>query len=228
MNLSEFFKSCPSPTRELTKDEAAMLIGLLAHKGMDVPMSYHEFLEHPLVKQEKSNGKELPTSLMAVWTRIARVDSYFKMGLNASLFIASLIKSFGESTIYMSYVMLCAHRSGVRSITLKFLTEKVFPFGVFSDEQLDEMWDRQKVQGSFTGNLLDDNLAWKKHLLGDDVEGKVVVKYGDEDERPLTMQEFELCGEVKEPNEIDGRVFFWLGKSYVSVSKEDYQIILER
>jgi len=44
----------------------------------------------------------------------------------------------------------------------------------------------------------------------------------------LTLEEFDKCGEMKEPNEIEGRMFFWLGKSYVSTSKEDYQKITDR
>lgn len=227
MTLKGFFEACPRPSTPLSEEDMEMLAKLLLSKGRDEPLSYAEFMDHPLVKQEKAEGKELPTALIAVWTRVNRVDGYFKMSLNAALFISSFVRSFGDSTLYMSYVMLNAHEHGIRDITLSYVAEHVFPWGVFDQEQLSMMWDLQKNNSSPAGNLLDENSEWRKHLLGNDAENKVVVKFGDEDERPLTIEEFEKCGRIKEPNEIEGRMFFWLGNSYVSTSKEDFQKITE-
>jgi len=206
----------------MSEEDAEALATLLRNEDLREPLNYDEFLAHPMTKGLK---ERVSTTLMALWTRMDFSGGYFRMSIDASIFLSFFVRSIGDSKLYMSYAMLVANKMGVRNITLKFLTEQVFSWGMFDNEQLEMMWDLQQSMGS---DLLDDGDQWKSHLMGDGAEHKVVVRFGEEDERPLTIEEFDKCGELKDPNEIEGRMFFWLGRSYVSTSKEDYQKITDR
>lgn len=228
MTLKGFLEACPNPSTELSKEDVENMIILLGMKGMSEPLGYTEFLEHEFTKRLKSKEKEVPRAMMALWTRIVRVNDHFKMSIDAALFLSTFIRSFGDSTLYMSYIMLKSHQMGVSNITLNFLAERIFPWGMFNEQQLAMMWELQKESGSPNANLLDDGSAWREYLFGEGAGDKVVVRFAEGDDRPLTIEEFDKCGAVKEPSEIEGRMFFWLGNLYVSTSKDDYQKITDR
>ena len=48
------------------------------------------------------------------------------------------------------------------------------------------------------------------------------LRFSDEDERLLSVDEVKNLGEIREPRDIEGRMYFWLGKKYVSLTKDDY------
>lgn len=221
--LETFFKNCPTPSKVFDKEDSETLIRLTSLKEYKEPLTYAEFLQHPMVLSETK--EKIHPAIMALWSRVVLSGDYFKMSIDASIFLSLFIRSFDDSALYFSYVAHCAKKKGIRAITLSFIAGKVFPFGVFGEDQLSAMWDLQKNEGSPMGNLLDDGGEWKNYLFGAGTDDKVVVKFSDEDERPLTLDELAKCGDIREPQNIEGRMFFWLGNAYVSVTMADYQKI---
>ncbi len=218
--LSDFFKNCPVPRTPLTKEESDIMMRLLMNNAIKEPMTYEEFLNTPMVVE--NGGKEkLPTALMAIWLRNVRLNNHFKMSVDASLFLSTVIDSFGDGTLYYSYVANKAKELG-SNITLDFICTSVFPFGIFTKEQLGKMWDLQKNNDSPNGNLLDDGREWSLYLYGDNFDTKVKLRFSDEDERILSVDEVNGLGDIKEPRDIEGRMYFWLGKKYVSMTHDDY------
>lgn len=201
------------------EDDMKMMMGLLLNKKLSEPLTFEEFLKDEVIVS--NGGKEaVPPALMAVWLRNVRLNDHFKMSIDAALFLSMFVTSFGDATLYYSYAASKAKELN-SPITLSFLAEHVFPWGVFDQEQLSQMWALQKDGSSPNGNLLDSGEAWREYLYGGDVD-KLKVRFSDEDERLLTLEEVAAMGEVKEPREIDGRMYFWLGRSYVNTTKEDY------
>jgi len=92
--------------------------------------------------------------------------------LGATIFIGMHIENPGQAVMYAYYI----HRKykGGSLLTLNELTSKIFPWGMLSPKQFEEMWDAQKLMGEeeyeeavslkcygVKDNLLDYELTWK-------------------------------------------------------------------
>lgn len=219
--LKDFFDACPFPAEPLSQEDSDFFIRLRLNKDISEPVTYAEFLAHP----SNSPKDKIPQALMLLWGRSLRLGEHFRMSISANLFLSFFIRKPEDAALYFGYVAHCAKKKETRDITLEFLSVITFPFGVFSQEELDQMWELQKNEGSPDGNLLDDANEWRVYLFGDAADGKVLLRYSDEDERPMSPEEVAAIGEPKEPKAIDGRMFFWLGAAYVSCSLEDFEKI---
>jgi len=219
--LSRFFSQCPTPSQALDKTDSEDMIRLMMSPDMDEPMTYQEFLAHPRISSTPK--AEIPTALMAVWLRSLRLNDHFKMSLSAAMFLSLFVRSFGDATLYFSYAAYKAKTLGYRNITLDFLSKNVFPWGVFTEDDLKAMWGKQKDDDSPNQNLLDNGQEWKLYLYGEESSDKVLVRFSEDEEKPLSFEELDAMGEINEPQVVEGRMYFWLGKRYVSVSFEDYE-----
>lgn len=218
--LKEYFASCPTPQEELTKEDGDLLISLRRNQDIAEPITYAEFLAHP----NNPPKDEIPPALMLLWGRSLRLGEYFRMSMSAVIFLSLFLRRPVDAALYFGYVAYRAKEKGIRDITLEFLSIEAFPMGMFHEDQLRQMWEAQKQEGSIE-NMLDDGEQWRVYLYGDQAEGKIIVRYSQEDERPMTLEEVLADGAIVEPNVIDGHMFFWLKGSYVSVSMEDFEKI---
>lgn len=216
--LSGFFKSCPIPTTTISDEVAKEMNTMLISPEFGNPWTFEEFKQNLIGKGKMFNDKsEMHQGLWVIWARSAMLDDYFKMTLGASLFLSLFVKTVGDATMYFSYVAGRAKFYGVRVITLDFIVKNVFQFGVFSSEQIEMMWELQEEDGE---NLIDNGDEWRKFLYEEEAD-KIIVRFSEEDHRFMTKDDILRSG-IKDPQEIEGRMFFWLEKNYVSTSLEDY------
>jgi len=216
--LLQFFKACPIPTTSISEEDSREMNAMLINPAFGEPWSFEEF-KQKLIGEGKMYGskEEMHQGLWIIWARCHMLNDYFKMTIGASLFLSLFVRSAGDAVMYFSYVAGKAKEHNITVITLPFIVKHVFQFGVFSPEQIALMWSLQEEDGK---NLLDSGEEWKKFLYGD-MEDGVVVRFGDEDDRVISKMEILKQG-IKDAQEIEGRMFFWMGRNYVSTSIEEY------
>lgn len=216
--LLSFFKSCPTPNTPISDEDSREMNYMLINPDFREPWNFEEFKERLIGPNRMFKDKnEMHQGLWVIWVRSHLLNDYFKMTLGASLFMSLFVTSVGDAAMYFSYVTAKAKEHGFRIITLDFLAKQVFQFGVFTPEQISLMWSLQKEDGK---NLIDSGEEWRMFLYGD-VEGKVAIRFSDDDQRLVSTEEVLKTG-IRDAREIDGRMFFWLGKKYVSTSIEEY------
>lgn len=216
--LLSFFKSCPIPNTPISEEDSRDMNAMLINPDFSEPWNFEEFKERLIGPNKMFKDKaEMHQGLWVIWVRSHLLNDYFKMTLGASMFMSLFVTSVGDATMYFSYAAAKAKEQGLRTITLDFLAKQVFQFGVFTPEQISLMWSFQEEGGK---NLLDNGEEWKVFLYGD-AEGKVAIRFSDDDQKLINIEEVLKTG-VKDAREIDERMFFWLGKKYVSTSIEDY------
>jgi hypothetical protein len=88
-----------------------------------------------------------------------RLETFtFKLNqLNAILFIAIVSETPGKAVMYLTYLQWWSKKNGINNITLDILCEKIFPLGIPSNEDLNQLWNETKVSCP-TGHLYSDNL----------------------------------------------------------------------
>lgn len=217
--LSDFFKSCPIPNATISDEDAKEMNAMLISPEFGEPWTFEEFKQKMIGDGRMFRDKsEMHQGLWVIWARSGMLDGYFTMTLGASLFLSLFVKTVGDATMYFSYAAGRAKLYGVRAITLDFLVKNVFQFGVFSPEQISLMWTLQEDEEG--KNLVDKGDEWRE-FLHDGEGSRINIRFSDEDYRLMTKEAILELG-IEEANEIEGRMFFWLGKNYVSTTLEDY------
>ena len=87
-----------------------------------------------------------------------------KMTLGALIILIQHMESPGNAVMYTYY--LHYKLPDYTLITLKTISEQLFPFGMFSEKQLNDIWGAQKVSGddrpkSGSDNMIDYQEVWK-------------------------------------------------------------------
>lgn len=223
-NLKKFFRTCPSPSRELGPDELSAMVAMMLNARLAEPMSHQDYLGDSVIAGMEQ-GK-VPSVFTALWTRNDMMNGYFRISLDALMFMALFIRNKKDAAIYFSYVAYKAKEAGTRDITLRLMSEGSFALGTFTPEETNTMWEGQKNTSSPNGNLLDDPDEWRTFLYGDGTEGKVMVRFSEDDERMMSPEEVHAIGAISEPRAIEGRTYFWAGgQRYLSVSMEDFEYL---
>ena len=68
----------------------------------------------------------------------------------------------GTTILYLWYIQGWCFHNNIKEVDFQILCMKIFPFGIFSEKDLKEVWDKQKVDkgGDFgSDNLVDYNKA---------------------------------------------------------------------
>jgi hypothetical protein len=216
--LSDFFRSCPIPNTPISEEDARDMHAMMMSSEFMEPWTFDEFQQKMIGEGKMFKDKdEMHQGLWVIWSRSKMLDDYFKMTLGATLFLSLFVKTVGDAAMYFSYVAGKAKSYGIRVITLDFIVKNVFQFGVFSPEQISLMWILQEEDGK---NLIDKGDEWREFLYGESA-GKIAVRFTEDDYKLMATEDVLKEG-VVDAREIEGRMFFWMGKNYVSTSLEDY------
>lgn len=158
------------PNTEMSAEEMKVMMGILLSKepAFKTPIDEldkdTEIYKHfkPLLE-----GFQLQVFL----TRLKLVAK-MRITLGAFVMIAQHLESAGTAVMYVYYIWLKLKPHTL--ITDSVVAEDLFPMGFFSDEQLNSMWDAQKVNADdnvksltpimFSGsdNLIDYQQSWEK------------------------------------------------------------------
>ena len=156
-----------SPSALLTDDEMGVLISLLTNSNPNLNKDVDE-----LDKESKDyeDFKPLVESFTAK-IFMGRIKSMTSLRISLGTLIALLyyMESPGDCVMYAYYmhIKLLANTF----VDLSVFTMELFPMGMFSKKQFQNIWTAQKVtkddllQGDTTGspdNLLDYSITWKK------------------------------------------------------------------
>lgn len=72
----------------------------------------------------------------------------------AALMLARIAQSPGKAIIYCWYLQYWCKKHNVKDVTLIRLLEEIFPYGFFSEEDLERVWKAQKIT-DYPDNMLD-------------------------------------------------------------------------
>jgi len=150
------------PSTPLPKEDVRILLALLTWDTQAVPIQ----LEKEYIDSiTNSDLKQLYIVLMGtlsariIYSRLKAID--IEIGIPAIAWLSTFLKSPGDAVMYAHYIAYRFKKGDIEGvITLDSLLSKVFPRGRFSEEQLLELWDTQKVH-MLPDNLLDHPMAWE-------------------------------------------------------------------
>lgn len=76
------------------------------------------------------------------------------------LFLCILTESPGKAVMYLTYLQYWCKKNNVTKLTFDVFCEKIFPHGFPKESDLDELWNKQKVEpNGGNDNLLDYHTA---------------------------------------------------------------------
>jgi hypothetical protein len=134
---------------------------------VELSMDLRDTILTLLMSHEKSFNsipdKAKPYQLKIVENAIQGRFSFITDDSRVSLFILSLGITPGICTMLLTMVQYFAKKIGQKNINLDFICQNVFPVGIPSEEDLQELWEAQKVEKPSGGsaNLLDYQTAMK-------------------------------------------------------------------
>lgn len=146
------------PRTELTKEQMISLMSIIMSKNPDFDVDVDTLdKESEIYKHFKPLLDEFVIQVFV--TRIHKLTTH-RVTLGVLIFLYEFLKNPAICVMYSFYIdtKLAANTL----ITLKTLCENVFPWGMFSEEQLNTIWEAQKVRhGDINGQQnfgADDNL----------------------------------------------------------------------
>ena len=86
-----------------------------------------------------------------------RIDVLYNYTINdwrLISFLMVLTQRPGRAVMYLTYLQYWCKNNEVKELTIDIFCEKIFPMGFPKEEDLNKLWDKQKVQGT-PDNLLD-------------------------------------------------------------------------
>ncbi len=130
-------------------------------KAQRVPMSKEstEFLMW-LLRSEKLRDfteKKKPFIMKVIESRLKTWFSFSIRDSRLTLFIAIISKTPGTAIMYLTYLQYWCKKNETEEIDLNKFCREIFPMGFLSKEDLEKIWDGQKVLREKEGsdNLLD-------------------------------------------------------------------------
>jgi hypothetical protein len=148
------------PASEMQKsyftDEQAQFTQNLIHKvGNDIVDQ---------VKKEKNDDeyKLIAKLCVVIQSRLSFYHSYVINDQKLLFYIAVIASTPGNIVMYLTYIQWYAKKNNVKEIDLTIFCTDIFPDGFFSPEQLNELWEGQKLDPDSSkpsSNLLDYSMA---------------------------------------------------------------------
>lgn len=126
----------------------------------DLAMTLAQLLLVPKNKLEVPQ-KEKPFLYQLIEKRVEHCFTFRIDDDRLIIFIAALSVSAGTAVMYLWYLQWWCFRNSVEVIDLNIFCQKIFPMGFFSESDLQNIWDGQKVCREYlaSDNLVDYALA---------------------------------------------------------------------
>lgn len=109
----------------------------------------------------KLKTEEKPFIFQIIEKRVEHCFTFKFTDERALLIISIWARGAGVAIIYLWYIQAWCFKNNVKDVDFKTLGSRIFPTGVFSDKDLNTVWENQKVQkiGMESDNLVDYNVA---------------------------------------------------------------------
>lgn len=130
----------------MDETSAKLLVGVLSNdeESEEVTHLLKEILE-----------KSLPLNLFV--KRLENMD--IDLDNRTKIMMGTILDRPGTAILYACYFMKYCKVNGRNAIDINTWCTDMFPFGLFSEETLQEVWDGQKVLRSNDGEFTPDNLV---------------------------------------------------------------------
>ena len=140
--IYDFLKDCNRVEMSNEVSELYMLIGLMS-------------------KDVKLSTEEKPFIFQVMEKRVENCFTFRFTDERALLALSIWAENAGVSIIYLWYIQAWCFKNNVREVDFETLGLKIFPTGIFSEENLKSVWDNQKIEksGMESDNLIDYNVA---------------------------------------------------------------------
>jgi hypothetical protein len=140
--LYGFLKDCKPVEMSDEVTELVLMIGLMA-KNVKIPQAEKPFIFQLIEKRVEhcftfKFTDERAILLLSVWTERA-----------------------GVAVTYLWYIQAWCFKNNVTEVDFETLCLRVFPRGIFSEKDIESVWDNQKIEksGMESDNLVDYNTA---------------------------------------------------------------------
>lgn len=130
------------PNTEMSAEEMRVMMGILLSKEPAFKTPIDELDKDSEIYE--SFRPLLEGFQLQVFSMKLKQLTTLRISLGAFIMLSQHFKSAGDAVMYAFY--LC-HKLPINTfVDASTVTSKLFPFGFFSNEQLNEMWDKQKVK----------------------------------------------------------------------------------
>lgn len=102
---------------------------------------------------------ERPFLYQLIEKRIKHCFSYEINDPKLILFLCILTETPGNAIMYLTYLQYWCKKNDVKELTFHNFCSEIFPVGFPSEDDLQKLWDSQKVNVGGSDNLLDHQLA---------------------------------------------------------------------
>lgn len=149
-----------SPNTPMSEDETMAYMNMLLSKEpiFDVDLNLAD-KEDPNYQHFKPLIDEF---VPQVFLKRLEVMTSLKMSLGALIILSFHIPTPGAAVMHCFY--LHYKLPDYTLVTLDVISKQLFPFGMFSEKQLKEIWDKQKVSSKEYGgsdNMIDYEIVWR-------------------------------------------------------------------
>ena len=148
------------PNTPMTEDETMAYMNMLMSQDPIFDVNLDE------ADKEDQNYKHfkplLDEFISKVFLKRLEVMTSLKMSLGALIILSFHMPNPAVAIMHCFYLSYKLPANTL--VTLKVISEKLFPWGMFSDKQLNDIWDAQKVSSSEFGgtdNMIDYPIVWK-------------------------------------------------------------------
>lgn len=109
----------------------------------------------------KIKAEEKPFIFQVIEKRVEHCFTFKFTDERALLVISIWARSAGVAIIYLWYIQAWCFKNNIKEVDFETLGLKIFPMGVFSEKDLETVWENQKVQkiGMESDNLVDYDVA---------------------------------------------------------------------
>ena len=122
----------------LNEDDMEFIVALsLINKDLNHPFQTFEGFNKHIKKHEA--GYEM------ILKRVQYCFTFEFSNPLPILFLAGFMSKPGEIVLYLWYIQFWAFKHNIKEITLDIMMQKIFPFGFYSEEDLNKIWDKQKI-----------------------------------------------------------------------------------
>lgn len=139
-------------------------------------------LNEELINKDKEvldllEGKPQVAMATVVYKRINSACSY-KITPTVALLSEMVVKNFGSSTMLCAFMQYKAHQLGFKIIGVDIFCRDIIPFGVPTDEELQRLWDLQKLDPELLKNR--KSMFEPNNGLDYKITYESIMKIGDE------------------------------------------------
>lgn len=78
---------------------------------------------------------------------------------SASIFLSLTLSTPSKAILYAIFITYMCRKHGITNLDCATLSIKIFPEGLFHDKDLDDVWQKQKVERLNDGTFSSDNLV---------------------------------------------------------------------